>query len=175
MTIQDLCKGLKEVTFFGGSFNPWHEGHQACLDAFPKNKKLIIVPDYNPEKDIFDHSKNYYDELLKRTMKPASEVYEGFIKEKKKNPTYYWIKEIKDIKINLLMGADSFLNIKNWIEGKKLLNLLSTIYVVPRLVEDTKLKDEEKILHSINPNLEIIFLNHHPYEHISSTQIRNKV
>jgi len=172
MTIQDLCLGLKEVTFYGGSFNPWHEGHQACLDAFPKDQKLIIVPDYNPEKDLPNHADNFYEELLKKTHKPANEVYSGFLSDKKKNPTYNWVKDLKDIKVNLLMGADSFLNVKKWIEGEKLINLLNKIYVVPRLVEDRKLKEEESILKSINPKLEIIFLKHHNFEHISSSEIR---
>jgi nicotinate-nucleotide adenylyltransferase len=172
MTIQDLCLGLKEVTFYGGSFNPWHEGHQACLDAFPKDQKLIIVPDYNPEKDLPNHAINFYEDLLKKTYKPANEVYGGFLSEKKKNPTYYWVKELKDIKVNLLMGADSFLNVKKWIEGEKLINLLNKIYVVPRLIDDKILRDEEMILKSINPKIEIIFLKHHDFEHISSTEIR---
>ena len=174
MTIQDLCLGLKEVTFFGGSFNPWHQGHQACLDAFPKDSKLIIVPDYNPEKDIPNHANNYYEELLKKTNKPSTEVYGGFLKEQKKNPTYFWVKELKDIKVNLLMGADSFLSLKKWVEGEKLLKLLNKIYVVPRLIEENKLREEERILKAINPQIEIVFLNHHQFEHISSTEIRKR-
>ena len=37
------------VVFFGGSFNPWHDGRQACLDLCP-NKNIVIVPDTNPWK-----------------------------------------------------------------------------------------------------------------------------
>ena len=37
------------ITFFGGSFNPWHKGHGACLELCPE-KNIIVIPDTNPFK-----------------------------------------------------------------------------------------------------------------------------
>ncbi|MFZ4714291.1 MAG: hypothetical protein ACOYL6_11280 [Bacteriovoracaceae bacterium] len=172
MTLLNYCKDLKEATFFGGSFNPWHSGHTACIKAFPKDKKLIVVPDFNPEKEVTDRSKDFYQEVVKASQKPESEVYPGFLLEKKKNPTYFWVKELSGLKVNLLLGADSFLNLKSWIEGEKLVKLLHGIYVVPRLAEESSLKKEADFLLALNPDLKIIFLPHHPYEDLSSTKIR---
>ena len=38
----------KEITFFGGSFNPLHEGHLECIRQFNDPENLIVVPDNKP-------------------------------------------------------------------------------------------------------------------------------
>lgn len=41
-----------EVVFFGGSFDPWHEGHASCINLLPRELKLIVAPDRNPQKPL---------------------------------------------------------------------------------------------------------------------------
>jgi hypothetical protein len=41
-----------EWIFFGGTFNPWHQGHQACLQLLPEDRTCLVVPDRNPEKEL---------------------------------------------------------------------------------------------------------------------------
>jgi nicotinate-nucleotide adenylyltransferase len=164
---------MKEsVTFFGGSFYPFHEGHRACLDLCPE-KNIIVVLDRNPLKALNDFLP--YEEYLK--IKEALRetnylIYPGFLAIKEKNPTSDWLPNVKAFKKNFLMGDDSFLDILKWKNPEKLLLALSKLYIVPRKFSDTERLLQKEILLKINPKLEIIFLPDHPYKEISSSVLR---
>lgn len=169
-----------ELIFFGGSFNPWHDGHSSCIRLMPKNKKIIVVPDHSPFKEITMNSQkgssiSEIKEHLK-SFKHTTYLFEDFFYANKKNPTYSWIKLLKDKypqkKLSLLMGFDSFMALDRWTNASGLLNSLNTIYVASRM-DDESIKEEQLVtLHNINPNLDVIFLGGHPFEELSSTYIR---
>ena len=46
---KNLQGPLSRVTFFGGSFNPWHRGHRECLNLCAEDE-IMVVPDCNPWK-----------------------------------------------------------------------------------------------------------------------------
>lgn len=169
-----------EMIFYGGSFNPLHDGHLACIQGLNQPEKLVIVPDYNPQKELHLNVSplETYLELEAKTKGHCFGIYPGFLLEAKKNPTYFWIKNLKDnnpnLKLSLLVGADSFLNFTSWIEFQKLLNLLHSLYVVPRLVENEKMEEQKLHLQKFAPKLEIKILAHHNFENISSSEIRSK-
>jgi nicotinate-nucleotide adenylyltransferase len=171
-----------EVLFFGGSFNPWHEGHSACLKLAPKHLPTLVMPDINPFKMNHDYSENHL-ESLKRALSLHDDfkllaLYTYFFEMKKPNPTHVWIDYVKnqrpDLKLNLLMGFDAFKQIHHWLEAEKLLSDLSAIYVVSR--QEDKMSDQEQLgrLKESYPQLMIHFLGHHPFEHVSSTELRQK-
>jgi len=162
------------VTFFGGTFNPIHQGHLECLRLCPE-KNIVMVLDRNPQKEI--RSIDYFAELktiLKAVENTKYHVYPGFWLAEKKNPTNEWIMKVTIPEVNLLMGDDSFINFFNWIKPDVILKRLSKIYVVPRNHQLVHLGLVRDRCLCVNPNLEVIFLSHHQYQNLSSTELRSK-
>ena len=171
---QTLAKA-ERIIFYGGSFNPWHQGHQACVELAPKKAPLIVLPDNNPHKEIpFQKSLNL-DELEKE-LKIRHDVYlfREFFYSKSHTPTVDWIVEVKknfpNKKLDLLLGFDSAQAIDSWKDSQLLLKTLDKLYVVSRLETD-ELRD--KLQKKLLKNIELIFLGRHQYEHISSTKLRS--
>lgn len=167
-----------EWVFYGGSFNPWHHGHQACLDLLPEDKVCLVIPDRNPQKEL-RKTTPVCDVLQVSTLakfKKHQFLVPTFVMEPKKNPTVEWIEKLHDefptLKLSLLMGFDSFANLKTWVRPDDLLSILDTVYVVSRLEDDEDRAlalDEAKARGLKN----VVFLGKHPYEDVSSTEIRN--
>lgn len=169
-----------EWVFYGGTFNPWHHGHQSCLDLLPEDKVCLILPDRNPQKELRDI--NAVSSLLQVStlakIKKNQFLVPTFLLEERKNPTVEWVERLSEKfpakKISLLLGFDSFAGLKTWIRAEDLIPKLHTIYVVSRLEneEDRRLAlDEAKARSS---SLNVVFLGKHPYENLSSTDLRNK-
>lgn len=178
ITFKDLND---EWVFFGGSFNPWHQGHQACLNLLPEDKILFIVPDRNPQKELRQiHPVLTILEISSRArLKSRHYLVPSFLLEHRKNPTVDWVTKLKidfpTQKISLLMGFDSFQNIKNWIRPQELVSQLHTIYVVSRLESDEDRRHALDEAHALNFHLNIVFLGKHEFENVSSSEIRNKL
>jgi hypothetical protein len=70
------------------------------------------------------------------------------------------------------MGHDSFVSLPGWNQASDLMKLISGISVVSRLEEDsTHLPGSQWALEQ-NPQLEIKFLGHHPYEGLASRHLK---
>jgi nicotinate-nucleotide adenylyltransferase len=161
------------VTFFGGSFNPFHEGHRACLDLCPE-KNILIVPDRNPFKDVRS-SKFAYEEFMQlaRGLEATRySLYPGFLIKAEKNPTSSWLPRVRIAEKNLLMGDDSYMSFLKWNNPEAIVTSLSKLYVVPRKFTKTDYMAIEPQLLSWNPDLLVHYLADHPYKNISSTDIR---
>lgn len=187
---QDLKKICPEVVFptnenewvfYGGTFNPWHMGHQACLNLLPAEKTCFILPDINPHKKERDF------ELVSTVIEISSRarfnnhqfLVPTFLIQKTKNPTVDWIERLKrDFplqKLSLLIGFDSFSQITHWTRAEDLLPLLSTLYVVSRMETEN---DREKAISKVatlTPSLHIELLGRHGHEELSSTEIRKRL
>ncbi|MBY0413614.1 MAG: hypothetical protein K2Q18_05595, partial [Bdellovibrionales bacterium] len=124
------------VTFFGGSFFPFHLGHMSCVDLCPE-KNIVIVPDCNPNK-VQIEKMNPYDDFMHLclTLKESPySVYPGFFGRNKPNPTSNWLPKVNIPEKNFLMGDDSFMDIMKWHQPEVFLNALTKLYVVPRSFE----------------------------------------
>jgi nicotinate-nucleotide adenylyltransferase len=157
---------LRSIALFGGSFDPFHEGHKAVIfKAFEKLNidKLIIIPAYlNPFKrgsyfspqirlkKIFDFTKKYEN----------IEVSDFEISKKEYSYTIDTIKHIKNLekvdRIYLLIGEDNLARLDEWKEIEQI-KAISEIVVATR-------KDSQKIEHN--------FLTLDVSVDISSTKIR---
>ncbi len=168
-----------EWVFFGGSFNPWHSGHQACLDLLPTQKICFILPDRNPQKEII--LENPVPKILeissKAKLKEKQFIVPTFLLEEKKNPTVEWIEKLSmdypNIKLSLLMGFDSLSQIQSWIRSDDLLKKLDSIYYVARQESEIDREKITKKLNALYPHLRFKFLGGHEHEYVSSTNIRN--
>jgi nicotinate-nucleotide adenylyltransferase len=183
--LKKLCpeivfKDADEWVFFGGSFNPWHGGHQACLNLLPEEKTCIVVPDRNPYKEI--RELNPVSTILELSSKVRYKKNQflapTFLLDEKKNPTVEWVvklhQEFPQQKLSLLIGFDSFIQISNWTRADELLQALHKLYVVSRMESDLVREVTGRPSKKLAPNLEIEFLGNHEFEHISSTDIRKK-
>lgn len=162
------------VTFFGGTFNPFHQGHRACLDLCPE-KNILIVPDRNPFKVAQINEEETYQqfmamaEMLKDT--PYS-LYPGFLASTDHNPTSSWLPHVKVAEKNFLMGDDSYMGLMSWIKPEEIIASLSKLYVVPRSYSMNDYELQEHAIKKWNPALDIIYLAEHPYKKLSSTDLR---
>lgn len=186
LALKELCPQLvvgydaNEWVFFGGSFHPWHKGHQSCLNLLPEEKICFVLPDHNPLKEMRQlHIVSTIIELSSRIkFKRHQFLVPTFLLIEKKNPTIEWIERLKNEfpqkKLSLLLGFDSLRNMESWTRYQDLLKHLDRVYVASRLEEDTDRDSVITDLLSHAPQLEIIHLGRHEFEGLSSTEIRKK-
>ena len=161
----------EEITFFSGSFNPWHRGHQECLEQCP-HQNIIILPDYNPWK------KNYFKNPLKKVLEISKSInnkypiYPGFLALKNNNFTANWILKTRVKKINYLMGDDSFKTLTQWFQYEEICRIISKIFIIPRRFKEIELKSTIDQIKKINPKIEIFFLKKHEFMNLSSTELK---
>lgn len=173
-------KTTDEWVFFGGSFNPWHKGHQACINLLPDNKVCFILPDRNPLKElkVIEPVSTVLELITKIKFNKNDFLAPTFLLDFQKNPTVSWIeklhKEFPNKKLSLLMGFDSFKNLSKWERPEDLYSLLNHLYVVSRLEDEDEREFAAKPIRDINPKLEVTFLGGHEFEGLSSTQLRSQ-
>lgn len=169
-----------EWVFFGGTFSPWHSGHQACLNLLPDDKTCFVLPDRNPWKDVqeVDPVLSTIELAGKIKFKAHQFLVPTFLLDQKKNPTVEWIGTLKKAypqkKLSLLVGFDSLVNLPTWTRAIELLPMLDTIYVASRLEKDEAQKSAEEVVKKMNAEIKVVFLGHHAHEAQSSTKLRRK-
>lgn len=164
----------ESITFFGGTFNPFHKGHLACLNLCPE-KNILIIPDFNPLKTPFLNSSNYCEYFLNlahQLKETPYSIYPGFLAELKLNPTHTWIPYVKINEKNFLMGDDSFMELAKWSRPDIFVQSLTKLYVVPRNFTKKDRENQAKEVLKWNKKLKIIFLAEHSFQDISSTKLR---
>lgn len=170
-----------EVVFFGGTFDPWHEGHASCINLLPAQLKLIVAPDRNPLKPLREIKNvvQLYAELVQQISSSTSRpfhVHPGFLLLTEKNPTVTWVLRTlhrrPDLRVSLLMGHDSFKSLPQWIKAQDLLKLIHCFYVVSRLENEAERIATEKHIRDLHPDISVVYLGHHPHEEKSSTALR---
>lgn len=180
ITDHNFDTSFDEIVFFGGSFNPWHSGHSSCLTLMDKEKLIIVMPDHNPFKDVTKEENRFSsltDIKKELSIRPKNTyLFEGFIQDPNHNPTHNWLRQVRSnfpkLKLSLLMGFDSFMSIDKWIEAKQIIKDTSCIYVASRLDNKDARQSQYYLLKSMDSNIEVDFIGHHDYEHLSSTAIR---
>jgi len=167
-----------EIIFFGGSFNPWHEGHSECVRLLQNDLPLIVIPDHNPYKELVK-DKSFDMEIINQKLSSLRNnvlVFKDFLEKNEKNPTSEWINELKqkmpNLKLSLLIGFDTFNSIEKWISSEQLLRDLHSLYVASRMENKEQRIQQESLIKQINPQIQIDFLGHHSFEELSSTKLR---
>ena len=160
------------VVFYAGSFYPWHRGHRACLELTPQ-KPIVVVPDVNPWKERLKQHRPWQAilALLNQIDLPCS-LYPGFLVQDGGNPTVDWLPQTHWEWRGFTLGADSFITLSGWKNVEQLLAALDILYVVPRLCEKSAFEAAQAQLILMAPNLEIVILPHHDYEHLMSSRLR---
>ena len=166
------CRVGESLTFFGGSFDPWHEGHSECLrQCLTLEEGVVIIPDYSPWKSNVKQS--VFDEILDITKKTNKKfiIYPGFWTLKERNPTSLWIRNVSHPHVNWLMGDDTFSGLLKWFEIEEFLKKVNRLYVVPRIADQNS-AEFSKVIESVVERVDLIFLERHEFQHLSSTNLR---
>jgi len=90
------------MIFFGGTFNPWHEGHQAILNELLTLGKVTVCVLNNPFKEIDSSFSERVDNIPYDQVCYCSE-----------NSLVKVIKLFPETK-SIVLGADSWNNIDEW-------------------------------------------------------------
>ena len=162
-----------EMTFYGGSFDPFHPGHLACIKLCPA-RPLIVIPDHNPQKPWRSERSFWqlYQEIKRQTQgMEGVYVYPGLCGDQNPTPTINWIRQL-GMKKNLLLGDDSFMDILQWQQAQILLRLLNGLHVAPRLVEEGEFQAQVDRVLSVNHQLKVERHTRHCHESLSSSQLR---
>lgn len=165
--------------YYGGSFNPWHDGHTECLKQckeYQESFHIVVVPDVNPWKKGREGSvRCFYRSFLEicRTIMPFEfSVYSGFWGAEFENPTSSWLLKVEDKNKAMLIGDDNFLSFHKWQNSQKLLDELDALFVVPRELSFDDLNEKKSVHKELSSK--IFILDDHEYQHLSSTEIRGK-
>lgn len=162
------------VIFFGGTFNPWHRAHRACIELCPNPERIVVVPDTNPRKPITHVACPWqeFQQLLEETGNLGPSVFPGYAGLDRPNPTSSWLPKTTYVRRDLLMGDDSWVTLPAWIESERLVKALCAIWVAPRRSSETAIGLSREWLSRVAPECEVHFLGDHPYRDLSSTAIR---
>lgn len=152
-----------DIIFFGGTFDPPHEGHSGCihlaLERFPA-AKILIVPAMLPASTFGagKEPKTNYETRVKlcslafTDLSPRVEI--SRIEEQLPVPNYSVI-TIKALEgqypgktLGLLVGMDQFENFGAWQRAYEILSKVNLIVVGRNAQESTQL-DEARFLRSL--------------------------
>jgi nicotinate-nucleotide adenylyltransferase len=188
-----------DIIFFGGTFDPPHDGHNGCvrlaLERFPE-ANVLIVPAMKPAS-IFDagkEPKSDYETRVTLCKLAFSEISTRIeisrIEEKLPVPNYSVMtiraleKKFPSKSLGILIGMDQFENFGAWREAYEILSKVSLV-VVGRNTQGSKEQDETSFikahekLKSGSPDLGAAFKNIFFLQGqicpASSTEIRLKI
>jgi len=170
-----VCEDSNIGVFYGGSFNPWHAGHTACVDNAPKN--TIVVPDSNPWKSMDENidRKCFWRSLLEICQQLAGRditIFPGFWGAEQGNPTISWLSQTNFKQYALVMGDDAFLSLHQWFAAEKLIKILHKVYIIPRGASAAALLAQKKKIQGINGDLVCSFGKEHKFQELSSSNLR---
>lgn len=170
-----------DILFFGGSFDPVHNGHENILRTaleYKKFDKIIVMPigspGHKPSCKAPFHVRKHLVELAFGDIGVEMEVSDFEGNSREKSYSYITVDHLKslypDSKIYFIIGADSAINMKKWARWEYLAQ--NVTYLVFAREEDENLQLEQAVekLKQYSPDTVIIRNKVFP---VSSTQIRN--
>jgi hypothetical protein len=145
-----------------------------------------MIPDRNPMKSkdsspslnsiSEENDWDKYKNLIKKTASldwPLL-IYPGFLAlpDRSANPTSSWASKLEG-PFSFLMGDDSFVSLPLWIKPELFLPKTKSIYLIARDEKEEEINKTKDYLSKIAPKLKVIFLGKHPFQHLSSTNLRS--
>ena len=176
--VKTKFKARDELIFFGGSFNPWHDGHRACVElchqVLPKGK-IIIVPDHNPWKKLAAQTCFWaaLRQLGTHLAETPFSIFPGFYGLEQEHPTVSWLLKHEGHKKSFLIGDDNLMSFLSWQQAPALLKNLYRLIVVPRIATAAERALQMARLKKFNPALKFTILPDHPFKKVASSKIRH--
>ncbi len=172
------------TAFFGGSFNPVHNGHVKLAESVLSHADFIdslyVVPAFvspfktEDEKDVGDRARLEMCTLAFEDI-PKTSVSDYEIKRKKISYTVdtlrYFREKNPGDKLWFLVGSDSLETLPTWRGFEDIMKLCGIISAVRSVSDRQKI---EKNAEKVRRYGEVILIDSEPFE-ISSTEIRKKL
>lgn len=175
---------MSRIGVFGGSFNPVHLGHtglvERMIDAFELSE-VVVIPTFNtPLKDntpmLSPEHRFRMCELAFENIKNVT-VSDIEIKREGKSYTADTLKALKTLytedELFLIIGADSFLQLRLWRNVSEIFELASILTVVRGEVflrELLNSKENYEKEYSAK-----IYISEEPVAAVSSTEVRDSI
>lgn len=140
----DFCGTMKNkkthnIGIFGGTFNPIHYGHlRAAEEVLEKIRldKIIFIPSGNPplkNKNLADAKLRYEMVTQAISKNPRFAISDIEYKNKSKSYSVDTLSALKNLhpnaKLYFMLGIDAFLDMPNWRQAEKLLDLTNFIVI----------------------------------------------
>lgn len=195
-----MDKQVQRLGFFGGTFDPIHQGHiQAALHIEEKLKldHLYFIPAYLSPYKIHESlsAPHHRSEMVKRAIRdfPHFSVSEFELNKKEVSYTIDTLKHYRgllssDAELYFILGTDAFLGISQWKQVEEIFATTHLVVVsrpgysfqpLSQILKNPKLAKEFVVL---KENKEYRhFTGHHIYffelftMDISSSELRNKI
>tara|TARA_Y100000996_G_scaffold296262_1_gene234547 strand:- start:14848 stop:15441 length:594 start_codon:yes stop_codon:yes gene_type:complete len=177
--------GVLNVGFFGGSFDPPHNGHEEIANlsvGFLGLDVLYVCPTGGiiGDKQLASSS---YEKRLQMAKSAFSKTEKTKVVDWERGEeasyTYNTVNELvkrekTSVNVFVIMGMDSFLNIDSWREYEKLF-LLANIVAFPRAgISKSSIKNFISELKQANVSLEKVIFATNNIVNVSSSEVRNK-
>lgn len=181
----------KKVALFGGSFNPWHHGHQMIItqlieiDYFDE---IWVIPNYsNPIKKKFVDFESRYNKIYNSLVGLLSVKILTIDNDNKYLYSHQTIEHLKKKFVNYdftwVIGDDILNEISCWKNYKQIISMVN-FFVFNRynencnIILENEFKNKNKIFSLndllLNNNDNYIFIYNNSQINISSTEIRMK-
>lgn len=170
-----------KICFFGGTFNPVHNGHIRLLENASKHfafdKSIVIPTNIPPHKEVvFSVSDDDRLNMCKLAFDGMAEVSDYEIRENTISYTINTIHHFKEIypddEFYFLMGSDMLFMFEKWKNYKELISLISI--VAASRENDEMSSVEKKKLELEEDGAKIYIIKAEPYV-VSSSMIRSMI
>ena len=174
-----------KLGFFGGSFNPPHNGHKKiiknCVNHF--NKCLIIPNKVSPNKIQKSSINSLHRIEMLNLLFDKDKVEIDLFEINSKDDISYTCNTIKylkdkyyDCSLTMILGEDQLVDLKKWYNYEYIIKNVN-IFCFKRFTEKALVSNKKKIKNIIKKDLDNFnnTLKSFEYDcHFSSTEIRDK-
>lgn len=180
---------MKNIAVFGGTFNPFHKGHENLILQASKAihfNEIIIIPSKIPPHKNADSLASEADRIrmielsLENNSIDCEKISISDIELNREGKSYSveTLKALKEIypdenfKLHFIMGSDMLMYFKKWYKFEEILGLC-TLVCLSRCDEDTD-RIEAYADELIALSGEVVIVPIKPFE-VSSTEIRKAI
>lgn len=176
---------MKKVAIFGGTFNPFHNGHKHILKEVNQKLKFdridVIpskIPPHKSANDLADDQDRMNMTTLAISGVPNAKVSDIEIKREGKSYSYYTVKEYSDMcksksyKLFFIIGSDMLISFKKWYRYKDILSMCTLVCASRRIIDNEDIFKAKEELEKEGGQVILVSVN--PLE-VSSSQIREAI
>ncbi len=174
---------MKTLVVFGGTFNPFHIGHEQMLSVLNNTEwvdKILVIPSKIPPHKTVDflafdnHRLNFCKIISEKFCK--AEVSDIEINREDKSYSIDTLEELKqlypDCNIVLAIGGDMAVSFNEWREYEKILKIASLAVFSRVGINSEKLIESIEYLRSLGGKIVVL---EDEIVSISSTEIRENI
>ena len=125
------------IGVFGGTFDPVHNGHVVTISELSEKlsfEKILVIPNFQPpHRESSQVSYKHRYEMASMAFKDIPKTIVDNRESLRDGPSYAieTVKEImseeEGVRVVMIVGSDSFVDIHSWYKWKELINLVDFV------------------------------------------------